>query len=213
MALDPAPLAISISRGGAPDTSPTVPQRSRFQREPYREEPAQAPPAVALEDFERIEDYLRAYLESERFRSSHPLACGRWLVAWEMLWCADSRAKVLAVGGRADAAMGAFAISLLERDAMLASYPQWPDLLADGSSPAEPLEILSAFTSSYRTELGEERRELLEGLFEHWRALAEAMRRHREGAPGTGERVRWEDGRRLALFTALVMVEIDRSLG
>jgi hypothetical protein len=136
-----------------------------------------------------VEDYLRAYLEDERFRSTHPLACGRWIVAWEMLWCADSRTKVIAVGQRAREAMHAFSISLR------------PD----------PVDGVAGVVGAYREQLGDERSELLGGLLEHWRALAESVSRHEHGMPAGAERLRWEDGRRLALFTALVMVEIDRS--
>ena len=162
-------------------------------------------------DFERIADYLRAYLADERFRSTHPLAYGRWLVAWEMLWCADSRAKVISIAWRARDAMDAFSTSLLERCVPLAMDPHWPDLLAGDSTRPDPLDGLASVTDAYRDELGAQRSELLGGLLEHWGALLQSVRRHEQRSQAPGERLHWEDGRRLVLFTALVMVEIDRS--
>ncbi|HWX98154.1 MAG TPA: hypothetical protein VNZ01_15030 [Solirubrobacteraceae bacterium] len=167
--------------------------------------------SVRVADFQRIDEYLRAYIEDERFRSTHPLAYGRWLVAWEMLWCADSRAKLIAVARRAPDAMRAFASSLLEHCTPLAMDPDWPDLLADDSRRPDPLDDLKSVTDAYREQLGAERSQLLLGLLDRWLALLQNVRRHEQGSPRPPERLRWEDGRRLVLFTALVMVEFDRS--
>jgi hypothetical protein len=172
---------------------------------------AAAPAPVEVVEFERIEDYLRAYLESEGFRSAHPLACGRWVVAWELLWCADSRAKVMAVGQRARTAMLAFAASMLERSVPLAMDANWPELLAGPPQSPEPVDGLVTITEASRRELGEERYAILQSLLEDWRSLLERVERHGEASQAVGERLRWEDGRRLVLFTALVMVETDRS--
>jgi hypothetical protein len=162
-------------------------------------------------DHEQIEDYLRAYLEDRRFSSAHPLACGRWIVAWELLWCADSRAKVIAVGQRAGEAMQAFSVSMQERCMPLAMDSHWPDVLAEGSQRLEPLERLVSITETYGEQLGAGRRQLLRQLLEPWRALGEKLQRHEQGAQPPDERLRWEDGRRLVLLTALAMVEFDRS--
>jgi hypothetical protein len=166
---------------------------------------------IRAADHARIEDYLRAYLEDQRFSSAHPLACGRWIVAWEMLWCADSRAKVISVGQRAGDAMQAFSFSMHDRCMSLAMDSHWPDVLADGSQRPEPLDSLASITEAYGEQLGAGRSKLLRELFEPWRALGEKLRRHEQALQPPDERLRWEDGRRLVLFTALVMVEFDRS--
>jgi hypothetical protein len=186
------------------------------QLEIPRERTASGPPPragspVRAADYAQIEDYLRAYLEHERFRSVHPLACGRWIVAWEMLWCADTHAKVLAVGHRAHDAMQAFSCSMLERCMPLAMDSHWPSLLADGSQRPEPLDSLASITEAYGEQLGADRSEFLRGLLAPWPALSDKLERHERGSPPSDERLRWEDGRRLALFTALVLVEFDRS--
>jgi hypothetical protein len=187
----------------------TLPRAQTAEEARPRAHPSE--PRVELEDFERIEDYLRAYLESERFRSTHPIACGRWIVAWEMLWCADSRAKVLALGQRARDAMQAFSASMLELCTPLAMDSRWPELLAEGSRRSDPLDGLISVTETYRQQLGEERYGLLCGLLESWVALHETLRSHEQASQQADRRLRWEDGRRLVLLTALVMVETDRS--
>jgi hypothetical protein len=204
---------IAIRRQLAGDgRGPTQLDTSREQLGPAATSlPGRARSPVSVTDFRRIDDYLRAYLEDERFRSAHPLAFGRWLVAWEMLWCADTRAKVIVAAQRTPVAMQAFASSLLELCTPLAMDPQWPGLLADGSSRADQLDGLTRVVNAYREQLGEERSELLGGLLEHWQALLLGVRRHDDSSQPPAERLHWEDGRRVVLFTALVMVEFDRS--
>ena len=203
-------IAIHRRRAAARDIGPA----QSAPRPPAAPAPASGPPPLApprLEEFARIEDYLRAYLEDERFRATHPLACGRWIVAWEMLWCADSRAKLIAVGQRAVEAMQAFGASLLEAWPPPATQTPWPELLAQPARRTDPLDVVARVSRDHAEQLGEERSELLDSLIEHWRALAESVREHEHGStPGRG-RLRWEHGRRLVLFTALVMVEVDRS--
>jgi hypothetical protein len=166
---------------------------------------------IRAADHARIEDYLRAYLEDQRFRSTHPLACGRWIVACEMLWCADSRSKVIAVGQRAGDAMQAFSVSMHERCVPLAMDSQWGDVPADESRRRGPLENLMRITQNHGEQLDPARSRLLLELLEPWRALSEELQRHERGPQPPDERLRWEDGRRLVLLTALVMVEFDRS--
>jgi hypothetical protein len=126
-----------------------------------------------------------------------------------MLWCADSRGKVLAVRHKARDAIQAFSVSMLERSMPLAMGPHWPSLLADGSQRPEPLDSLASIAAAYGEQLGPGRSQLLCELLEPWRALSGKLQR--QHGSRAAERVRWEDGRRLVLFTALVMVEFDRS--
>jgi hypothetical protein len=70
---------------------------------------------------------------------------------------------------------------------------------------------LTSVADAYREQLGDERSELLGGLLEHWRALLLSVRRHDDRSRPPAAPLHWEDGRRLVLFTALVMVEFDRS--
>jgi len=185
----------------------------------YRQDPASAERRPALEDqaealrvesFARIEDYLLAYLEGGPFSSAHPLARGRWLAAWQSLWCADSKEKLIAVAAKARVALQAYSASLLERNLRLATSVRSPRF-AEAARHAEPVEGLASVLETYRPQLGDERCELLQGLLENWSELLAVMCCHEERRQRAGERLRWEDGRRLVLVTALVMVEIDRS--
>jgi len=168
-----------------------------------------AAPSLRVEDFERIEEYLRAYLEEERFTSRYPRAEQRWSDAWAMLWRANSTGKVIAVTDEACEAMSEFACELVDLHEPHLADRRSTRTLED---PAVTLERLSTVIEMYRPALGDSRCGLLQTLFDYWQALNDVVTRHREHRPGRViERLRWEDGRRVVVLTALVMVEVDRS--
>ncbi len=195
-------------------------------------------PAVRFEDFERVEDYIRAYLDDGRFGSTYPEAYQQWSDAWAMLWYANSRDKVIAVGAKARAAMAEFAHDLIERDeppgesadsapgesadsaqGESADSAEMPARGADsaatldrGQDSTETLGLLAAAIETYRPQLGDGRCMLQEEMLGYWRSLNEAVERHEHAVRGARQRLRWEDGRRLVIFTALLMVEIDRCI-
>ena len=158
-----------------------------------------AEPRPRVEDFTAVEEYLRAYLEAERFKAVYPRAYERWSEASTMLWRADSRESLLGVGNGTHGAMREFAAVL------------WGAPLAAGSDSAATQARLSAALDTHHPPLADSRREFLDGLFDYWRTLFTLVQRH-EGAAAVGERLRWEDARRVVVLTALVMVEVDRSL-
>ncbi len=160
-------------------------------------------PVVRVEDFEQVEDYLHAYLNDERFKAAYPLASRGWSEAWAMLWRADSKDKVIAVGQMAREVMQEFASALLD----------WQEPRAANPGSTKTPDRLSAVIEVYRPRFADSRCEFLEALSDYWRALNDVVQGHEHGgAHKVRERLRWEDGRRVVILTALVMVEIDRSL-
>lgn len=157
-------------------------------------------PRVQLHDFERLEDYLRAYVEDERFRSRYLRAGELWSDASAMLWRADSRDKVIAVSSKAREAMWEFASALVE----------WHGAHGASRVSSETLDRVSSVIEMYRPQLGDSRCALLEALLSYWQALNSVVQRHRDRAQDVRERLTWEDGRRVVVLTALVMVEVDR---
>lgn len=159
-------------------------------------------PRVRMEDSERLEDYLRAYVGHDRFKSRYPRAHERCSDTLTMLWRADSRAKVVALADKAREAMREFACALVE----------WHEPYAELPDATDTLLRLSSVVEMYKPHIGEERCGLHEALFNYWDALCNAVQRHEDPAQRVHGRLRWEDGRRVVLLTALVMVEVDRCL-
>ncbi len=169
-----------------------------------------AAPSPRVEDFERIEDYLRAYLVQERFTSQYPRAAQRWSQVWAMLWRANSTDRVVAVADRAYEVMSEFVAALVDLHELHPVDPGWTGALGDRDAT---LERLASVIESCRPALGDGRCALLQTLLDYWQALSDSVQRHREHRAGRVlGRLTWEDGRRVVVLTAMVMVEIDRSL-
>jgi hypothetical protein len=154
---------------------------------------------LRVEDFDRVEDYLQAYLADERFTSAYPPAYERWSEAVTMLYRAGSKDGILAAGRKAREAIREFARILAESRGPCVAAPDE----GDG---------LSSLIETCRPWLADSRCELLRSLLAYWRALADVVHRHEQDAQEAGRPLTWEDGRRIVFLTALVMVEIDRSL-
>lgn len=157
---------------------------------------------LRIEDFDGLEAYLTACVGHERFRSVHLGAYERWSQASATLYSDSTRESLLAAGQNAHEALQEFALAVSEP-------PHSPT--PDSDSTEATVGRLRAFTEAYRSQLGDARCDLLQGLLDHWRALTEHLQDHAQQAEMLEEPLRWEDGRRVVILTALVMVEIDRS--
>lgn len=158
---------------------------------------------VRVEDFERVEDYLCAYLDDQRFKSAYLAAYERWSDASAMLYRAGCKDNVLAAGQRARETIQAFARALGGSEERGAWDPR-----ACGAPP----DGLSAVIETYRPRVGDARCDFLQSLFDYWRVLNDVIERQQHGGQEVEEPLRWEDARRIVVLTALVMVEIDRSI-
>ncbi len=154
------------------------------------------------EPVEQLEQDVRAYFDSERFRTVYPNAQRLWSEAADHVWGAESPNELTAIGHKAREAMQAFATELVERH-------QPPDVNPD---PTKTLDRVSAVIRMRAGQLGETKTELLAALFGYWRAVNGVVQRQEHGAQKEGEELSWEDGRRVVFHTMSVMTELDRSL-
>lgn len=157
----------------------------------------------AGEPVARMEEVICAYLDAERFRSSYPNAYERWRGAVDLLWGADSAHELSTIGHKCREAVQEFTTTLVDKH-------QPPDVNPD---KARTRDRLSAVLYMHRSALGEARTELLDSLFGYWRAAGNLIQRQEHAGQREGEPLGWEDGRRVVFQTALVMFEVDRSLG
>jgi hypothetical protein len=155
------------------------------------------------EPVEQIEREVRVYLDSERFRSAYPEAYARWREAADLLWGADSDRELSTIGHKCREAIQEFVTVLVDRHQPSAVNPD----------KAMTRDRLSAVLNMHRAALGERRSALLDALFGYWRAAADLIQRQEHAGQREGEPLGWEDGRRVVFQTAVVMFEIDRTLG
>jgi hypothetical protein len=150
----------------------------------------------------QVEQDIQHYLDAESFRAAYPDAYARWKEAADHLWSADSERELSTIGHKCREAIQEFATALVEK------Y-QPPDVNPD---KAKTRDRLSAVINLRRPDLGEARSELLDGLFDYWRAADKLIQRQEHAGQREGEPLTGEDGRRVVFQTAVVMFEVDRSL-
>ena len=174
----------------------------RFRVTPEGERHYEALKTRADEPVREVEDDLRSYLESDALRSRYAAAYRKFSEAERLLWRSDSQEQLTAVGHHAREALQEFATALVERHRPPSVNP----------SPTATRDRLSAVLNMHRPQLGERRSDFLDALFAYWREVDSLAQRQEHGGQKEGEPLTWEDARRLVLHTAVVMVEVARTL-
>ena len=81
------------------------------------------------------------------------------------------------------------------------------------TDPAKTRDRFSDVVDARRGDLGDRKSDLLDALFDYWKAACDLIQRQEHGGQRQdGEPLTWEDGRRVVFQTAVVMFEIDRTL-
>lgn len=156
-----------------------------------REEAREADP------FQRIHEEARHVLASSSFAETYPGAFDAWAAGERLLWGDDARSNLTTIGHRVREAAQLFATALVD-----AHGP--PSVTADQAK----VELrLGAVIAMYRPLLGEARRLALEALGNLWEANNKLIQRQEHGASKAGDRVSWDDARRIVFLTMFLMVE------
>jgi hypothetical protein len=150
----------------------------------------------------QIETEVTHYLDAEAFQAAYPDAYARWREAADLLWQTDSEQQLSTIGLKCRESVQAFATALIEKHGV-------PDANPD---KAATRDRLSAVITARRPDLGEARSELLDALFNYWRAAGDLIQRQTHAGQREGEPLTWEDGRRVVFQTAVLMFEVDKTL-
>jgi hypothetical protein len=154
------------------------------------------------EPMEQVEDEVLRYLDGASFQQKYPVAFALWKDATALLWHADSARELSTIGHKCRETVQEFLTALIDRFQVRDAPPD----------KARTRERFSAVLAARRGELGEVRAKLLDALFNYWRAVGDLVQRQEHAGQREGEPLIWEDARRVVFQTALVMVEIDRTI-
>jgi hypothetical protein len=158
--------------------------------------------SLTEQPLERVATEVRSYFDQAGFASEFGAAYARWAQAESLLWGDDSQRDLTTIGHLCREAMQAFATALVDR-------------FAPGDAPGEPAKTKSrmeAVLKARASALGETEAAFLEALHVYWCALDELVQRQEHGAQRERTPLLWEDGRRVVFQTAVVMLEVARSL-
>ena len=151
---------------------------------------------------EQVEREVRGLIESSGFAERYPEAHRKWVAAASVLWHADSDREATTIGHHCREAIQAFATHLIEQFEPADTDPNL----------AHDVNRIAAVLESTRSKLGASEHALLEALLGYWKATSGLAQRQVHAAQREGERLVWEDSRRLVFQTAVLMYELDRSL-
>jgi len=159
--------------------------------------------AQESQGLEHVEQRVQAYLESDSFRQRHESALGRWLEAERLLWPSEEISGFTQIGHLCRETMQEFATSALEIN-------KTTDVNPDRSKTIDRMRsVLAARTS----DQGDTTQAFLDALLVFWGTVHDMVQKQEHGAMSEGTTISWEDTRRVVFQTAIVMYEIDRSLG
>jgi hypothetical protein len=154
------------------------------------------------ERVEQVSETMRSFVESPLFRARYPSAFERWLAAEKALWSADTDARVTEIGHLCREAMQYFA------DALVAG-------VLNGDVDADPTHTVARVRSilNHRKPKPSERVvAFLDSLLSYWGCVHDLVQRQEHGALKEGEKLTWEDARRVVFQTLIIMYEVDRTV-
>lgn len=135
------------------DDSFTIPPRAVARYQEWK--------TTQVEPSADVEDQLQRYLDSEQFRGRYPESYARWAEAAVLLWGEDSDQELSTIGHKCREAIQDFAIALLRLYEISDANPD----------KAKTRDRFSSVINARRAIIGNAKSELLDALFDYWKAL------------------------------------------
>lgn len=150
---------------------------------------------------EQVQNEVTSYLDGAGFQRRHARAFALWSQADTSLWGTDSQQQLTAIGHVIREAMQAFASELVAQLGVEAD-----------ANPAHDVARIRAVLADQKAKLGDTHAAMLDALLAYWGTVSDLVQRQEHGAQREGDTLSWEDARRLAFQSAVVMYEVDRSV-
>jgi len=151
---------------------------------------------------EQVEDEIGSYIDAASFRDKYPTAYAKWHEAQKLLWVSESERETTLVGHLCREAMQEFADTLVSLFKLNEVEPE----------KAHTVSRIRAVLDHRASKLGKTHKEFLDALLPFWGTVSDLVQRQEHGAQRERDSLKWEDARRVAFQTLIVMYEIDRAL-
>lgn len=151
---------------------------------------------------ERIEKQVKTYIEAENFRNTFPLAFEKWSTADSRLWASESLSELSVIGHLCREAMQEFVNVLVDK---------YQPVNVD-TNKAHDIARLKSVLKHCSNTIPSTLLPFLESLISYWGTLNDLIQRQEHAGQKEGSTVDWEDARRVVFHTAVVFLEIDRTL-
>lgn len=148
------------------------------------------------------ESLVVEHVSSDAFAAKYRAAIDRWRSAEALLWEEESTQNLTDIGHRCREAIQLFVTRLIELH----------DVPGIDPDPAKTVIRLQAVIAHRMPNLGDTIASVLDALVVYWGTVSDLVQRQEHGGQKEGGQLTWEDGRRVLLYTAMVMGECDRVL-
>jgi hypothetical protein len=156
----------------------------------------------AVSPVEAIEDEMRRFIDSGSLGRAHPAAFDPFSAAASLLWAEAADGQLTEIGHYCREALQEFVEDLVK------------GLLFYGETKkTDTIKRLRALLEAQRGRVGARATDMMQALVAYWGAVSDLAQRQEHAGMREGERLRWEDARRLVFQTLVVMYEIDRFVG
>lgn len=154
------------------------------------------------EPVEQVQDELVSYIDSAPFKARYPNAYAKWHEAQNRLCVSESERELTTIGHLCREAMQEFADTLVTLH----------NLSDVDDDKAHTIARIRAVLAHRESHLGKTHKAFLKSLLSFWGAVSDLVQRQAHGAQRESEPLKWEDARRVAFQTLIVMYEIDRAM-
>lgn len=154
------------------------------------------------EPLTRIVEPIRKHLDSAEFQKRYPKSYEKWARAEVLLWEEDTDSTRTTIGHLVREALQEFA-------GELGGHVSPPDFPTDKAKTIARLKSIIQMASK---QLGESHRSFLETLIQYWGTLNDLVQRQEHGGQRENSSLTWEDSRRIALHSAILMFEVDSAI-
>jgi len=155
----------------------------------------------AGEPVEQVKAEIHSYIDSDSFKTKHPMAYSKWQEAQKKLWASESEKEWTVIGHLCREAIQEFA------DVHVDLY-KLTDVELD---KAKTINRIKAVLKQEEERIGETYTTVLNALLEYWEAVNHLIQRQ-EHLMQYEITPKWEDARRVTFQTLIVMYEIDKAL-
>jgi hypothetical protein len=156
----------------------------------------------AVSPVEAVEAEIRRFIDSGSLGRVHPVTFARWSAAARLLWAEDGDGQLTEIGHCCREALQEFVEDLVK------GLPVYEE-----TKKTETVKRLRAVLEAQRGRVGRTATDMMDALVAYWGTVSDLAQRQEHAGTREGERLTWEDARRLVFQTLVVMYEIDRVVG
>ncbi|MDA3897837.1 MAG: hypothetical protein PF482_17025 [Desulfobacteraceae bacterium] len=154
------------------------------------------------EPIEGIESDVRNFLNMDNFRKKYPKATQKWIDAESLLWKSETQPQYTTIGHLCREAVQEFADEII-------NVVKPPNIKPDKTKTVARMK--SVFEDKEH-QIGTTLKPFLDALIAFWGTTIDIIQRQEHGGNKEGEKLVWEDARRVVFQTAIVMYEIEKAI-